>query len=914
MRYLLLIARAACSTMRIPNCFGYSLFISGLASAILLSIPTSVIAATNPAAELIGRWETIEQTSDRDIIKGVQFESTGVLYALVEERDRDVMVLAHYRIDGNQIAALIGYEENYSEYSIKNGVLTIEQDNERFRFRRAAALWKMHASVSDAMNGIVMPITEVSVDVSVHGNQALTRVTYSFMNMGRADAEASIDLPLPADATVVGYALDINEQMIDGVAVPKPYAREVFETLENRRIDPGIMEVVQGNRFRTEIYPVRGGETRRIRVDYVETLSRSSVDTYDYVYPLSQYACTTELSVSISVDGVVSRPKIDSVPRARWRSRFDKNHSSYTLNRQYMASDDFDRYWRDLRFSVEVPERGRALSAEYAPNMAFFTADLQLPADQFSRIVPNAITVLWDASNSMRDSHALHRQILQKHLRGLDSNNAPIIELVVFNNTIESRQRFSGDSEGLEKLFAAIDFIRYDGATRFDFVFQQLINSPDYYILISDGAATFGQRSAEPPNAPLYSFGATRSVNAALLRKLAAESHGLYFDLEQVDPEVAVRLIGLTTPKLEFSVSPGTTLDNIYTRLLPGKEFRIEITGQTSAVIDQLNVSIGDKTVAMVELTNATGTPFARRAWLQMALADLLGDVQGNQTEITELGTKYRIATPHTTLIVLEDIEDYATFGIKPPANFPDADKYATLRAVYLEDAHESESDTEILDWMAKVWADRQKWYESRKVFDLDKLRNLVRKNSSIASGSDSMIRRQSETLQDTPLAAEYFGSGSGTDEIVVATRKAEEPLPTSGVTVEAWSPDEPYLGLLEQATVDDRQAIYFEQKTIYGARPSFYMDCAQFFFQHGQTGLATRILSNLLELSPESADIERMVAYNLIQFGQIDEAIVVLEHVKDIMSYQATSYRDLAGAWEKKAQRTGDANDLKRR
>lgn len=76
-------------------------------------------------------------------------------------------------------------------------------------------------------------------------------------------------------------------------------------------------------------------------------------------------------------------------------------------------------------------------------------------------------------------------------------------------------------------------------------------------------------------------------------------------------------------------------------------------------------------------------------------------------------------------------------------------------------------------------------------------------------------------------------------------------------------------------------------------------MDCAQFFFQNQQGGIAKRVLSNVLELNPEQPIFSRMVAYNLLEFGYYDQAIEILKDIANVLPYEPRSYRDLALAFE---------------
>ncbi|WP_449399614.1 VIT domain-containing protein [Chryseobacterium wanjuense] len=56
----------------------------------------------------------------------------------------------------------------------------------------------------------------------------------------------------------------------------KEKAKEVYETIKKRNVDPGVLEKVEGNNFRTTIYPINanGGE-RTVQITYNYELKKS---------------------------------------------------------------------------------------------------------------------------------------------------------------------------------------------------------------------------------------------------------------------------------------------------------------------------------------------------------------------------------------------------------------------------------------------------------------------------------------------------------------------------------------------------------------------------------------------------------------------------------------------------------------
>jgi hypothetical protein len=75
--------------------------------------------------------------------------------------------------------------------------------------------------------------------------------------------------------------------MVDGVVVERQEARVAFEKEVRRGIDPGLVEWVQGNAFRTRVWPVPAHGRRTVRVQYVSDLvTRGSGESREALYAL----------------------------------------------------------------------------------------------------------------------------------------------------------------------------------------------------------------------------------------------------------------------------------------------------------------------------------------------------------------------------------------------------------------------------------------------------------------------------------------------------------------------------------------------------------------------------------------------------------------------------------------------------
>jgi len=122
-------------------------------------------------------------------------------------------------------------------------------------------------------------LTKADVQLLIAGQLCQTTMTLTFSNDGDRVLEGELVFPLPENATVSGYGLDVGGQIVEAVTIEKERARVVFESESRRGIDPGIVEQVQGNNFRTRVHPIPAKGTRTVRVQYVSAADRAGGST-----------------------------------------------------------------------------------------------------------------------------------------------------------------------------------------------------------------------------------------------------------------------------------------------------------------------------------------------------------------------------------------------------------------------------------------------------------------------------------------------------------------------------------------------------------------------------------------------------------------------------------------------------------
>src|SRR6187455_2515970 len=91
-------------------------------------------------------------------------------------------------------------------------------------------------------------LQQVAVHTEVSGNLAVTEITLTFHNP--------------------------NRRVLEAEPVDKARGQAVFEDITRGQVDPGLLQVTQGNNFKLRVYPIPAQGTRQVLIRYAETLRK----------------------------------------------------------------------------------------------------------------------------------------------------------------------------------------------------------------------------------------------------------------------------------------------------------------------------------------------------------------------------------------------------------------------------------------------------------------------------------------------------------------------------------------------------------------------------------------------------------------------------------------------------------------
>jgi tetratricopeptide (TPR) repeat protein len=571
--------------------------------------------------------------------------------------------------------------------------------------------------------GKPLPFRILTEDVQVHiqDNMAVTRVEQVFQNPTRQVVEAEYKFPIPENASLTGYDMEINGRMMKGEIVERDKGRKILKKVIDDYLylmrDPALTEWESGSTFKTRIFPVQPGEQKRIVLTHLMPLSGAAGD-YRYVLPLSMGATDSptisKFRIAATVASSLGAPMVTTPVYAATIEPLDK-----TVKVGFEANSFVPR--ADFVMSIRTPSVKDASLVTFGKGVNGGNA----PASNIQ------LTGLSSFVRPADENMFLLRLSPTFEPDGRVPKGADWLFLV---DTSESR--FGPDMEVQKRLIAALidtlgpeDRVKVMGFDTFPVLMDSMWMTPEVItkqrameflsrvepggatnlgdalsraavqadpsrplkvLIIGDGAATLGVTAPSaladlaaglfPYPHSVSAVGIGSSVDKLALEEVTRRTRGRYFSVSSGEDlfEAAVRVaLGLRGPVLE---SPELLLSGVVTsdivpaaisNLSSGGELlvsgRYQGTGTLTATLSgSLNGQPWKKEwsfdVGEASQTNSF-VPLVYAAKKIDAL--VLNDSDAARRETIALSKKYNIASRLTSFIVLENEAMYREFNVE---------------------------------------------------------------------------------------------------------------------------------------------------------------------------------------------------------------------------------------------------------
>ncbi|MFZ6647935.1 VIT domain-containing protein [Undibacterium sp. TJN25] len=752
-------------------------------------------------------------------------------------------------------------------------------------------------------------LQSLQLTADINGRMAETTVEMVFFNPNPRQLEGNLQFPLQDGQQIIGFALDMDGTLRPAVPVEKAKGRQVFEAIERRRVDPGLLEATQGNNFKLRIYPIPPGGTRTVQFTYMESLSPQGA-SLRYRLPLAFAAGQSlkDFRMTLKLHGAADAPQVNGSMGAIGAAadiRFERSMDGY------QASLSRNRYTPAGTLDLLLPATMQAETAiQERDGNSYFITEIPVTGESAAaarRSLPTVIGLLWDSSGSGAN------RALDAELNELDAYFKAVgkaeVRLTRLRDRPEAREVYKISNGNWSALRAALQATVYDGASALNSWQPQA--DVGEYLLVSDGLNNYGNGPAPVLAASqrLYALNSSPVADTGRLAALAERSGGKLIQVSPQLPGAAAKELLTEGTRVTGISATGATrlqLESVEARngvlrvagILQNPEAQLQLTISQNGRQRLLPIPVSAKSPAH---------PLAAYLWASYRLHALEADYDNQRAEIRRLGQQFGIPSRETSLIVLESLEDYARYDITPPENYQKAyGMMKALRGKQLQQERDKHLDSVVQQFLLK-----QQWWDTP--FPKNDVAEKPFADQMPGAPNPLPIPRMMPAPIPVPMPAPAAApmmaraESRRTQAADVASEKAAGSLKKAeagslassiGIALKKWTSDAPYIARMKAASADTIYAIYLDEKPSYANSSAFFLDAADMLFEKGKRDLGLRVMSNLAEMDLENRQVLRILGYRLLEANAPELAIPVFIKVQQLAEEEPQSWRDLGLAY----------------
>ena len=562
-----------------------------------------------------------------------------------------------------------------------------------------------------------LPLEHTAVHAQVIGPLATVVVTQRFGNPLKEAAEMDYLFPLPAEAVVTGFEIQIGARRVQGDLQEAKTARKSYQTARDAGQRSGLLEQRRPNLVAVRLANVQPGETILATMRYQERLKFDD-DSYEFIFPMGitprydspQHPSESQgvhaplakadekiglVDIQVAVDAGVSlvrEPVSPSHPLVL--ARIDERRFQVRLSAETIPDHDFV-----LRYAVAGQQAAAAAWVSAEPDEDMFLACLLPPRlEEDSQPAPREFIFVLDRSGSMSgEPIAQARNALRACLRTLNPQDS--FRILLFDNELEwyRPEPVAVTQAGLDEADRYLAGVSGRGGTEIIRAIEAALSAAGdasrtrYVVFLTDGAVSAEERALERvrammAGARLFTFGIGPSVNRALLSRMAGLGRGRA-EFLQLDEDIEGAII-----RFQDSVSFPLVTDlqltwenakawDLYPPQLPDL-----YAGQAVALSGRLTRQSngparlilkgqrgGQPVEVVVTLPAASGhEPAIGRLWAQARLFDLLEQMAVTpdkadrlRAEIVGLALAHNLASPYTSFVAIDQEQTAAGEQLK---------------------------------------------------------------------------------------------------------------------------------------------------------------------------------------------------------------------------------------------------------
>ncbi len=534
------------------------------------------------------------------------------------------------------------------------------------------------------------------VDVKINGNIAETFIVQEFHNPSDIMLEGYYIFPIPKNAVIKDFSMEINGKMVNAELLDANKARQIYEDIVRQIKDPALLEYTGQGIFKVRIFPIEPRSNKKVSISYREILD-SDNGIYEYVYPLNTEKFSAKPVKSISV-------KVELKTTNKIKTIYSPTHSVDVVhkdNKNAVVSFEEENTKPDIDFklyySTNNDDVGLSLLTYKTGNddgYFFLTASPSFIVNN-NQIDSKDITFVLDVSGSMvGDKMKQANQALLYCINNLNKDDG--FDIIRFSTEAYSLfGKIETESESnIKKAEKFIKELNAVGGTNIEEALNLALkeksnaNRTRIIVFITDGKPTIGETNDESlikklidsntKNVRIFTFGIGNDLNTHLLDKITEQTkaYRTYIsENEDIEIKISNFYDKVQSPVLtNLSISFGGNIKTFqtYPKDLPdmfkGSSITIfgRYSGSGSSDIKLEGMIKGERKSFYLKVDLANDNEqydFIPPLWASRRIGYLLDQIRLNGEnkelidEITQLARAHGIVTPYTSYLIMEDEE-----------------------------------------------------------------------------------------------------------------------------------------------------------------------------------------------------------------------------------------------------------------
>jgi len=572
-----------------------------------------------------------------------------------------------------------------------------------------------------------LDLKEQQVNIQIKDQLVTTSVRQVFENPTSRRMEGTFLFPIPKDAQVQDFSMEVNGELVEAELLDAKKARKIYEDIVRQALDPALFEYAGRELFKVRIFPIEPHSEKEVRITYTELLSKDE-NVVRFAYPLNttKYCLKPIKNFSMKIEMEASEGKMLKTVYSPSHEievvRKGKRKAVLGLETSKMDVDqDFVLYYSlkpqgDEPIALDFLTHHEDGADEPGHFMMLLSPTLW---DGEAKILPKDVVFVFDSSGSMRGEKMEQAQAALKYcIKNLNPEDR--FEVVRFSTEAEAvfDEMVTANEDNLGKALKFVKNVRAIGGTAIQEALNMAVSTaaekaedgrPVQIIFMTDGKPTLGAtredvilKSLEKAmgekdkDMRVFCFGIGTDINTHLLDMVTERTRAVsqyVLPDEDIEDKVSRFYAKISEPvltDLKIKIEGADFIRNRYPKDLPDifrgdqllvlgryatekAEGKVLVSGWMNGEKKDFEfpVSLGGEKSDHKFIAHLWAT---RRVGYLLDQVRLEGESNELREEIAQLARKYGIVTPYTSYLIMEDeamrgvpqrlrTQDTSTFG-----------------------------------------------------------------------------------------------------------------------------------------------------------------------------------------------------------------------------------------------------------